>query len=233
MFETTVALYIKDGLVDGLGFVVDAGLISAGVQKQSLSTSEDRAARKNDPNDAPQAGRSISMRWMMRLFGARTIAKPKFPAHADPASHWTSVRKGSALFAYSQNYLIDTGHGSIVDVVASRSNKTVEAGTMLKMLDQTEERFGVKPKYIAADTAYGPSDDLVWLGLKRQILRFIPVYDNGDRTDETFAQSDFTWGDKNDRYFFPGAAKRCGTFGARTRIQSVMPRIGAPKGIGR
>ena len=54
---------------------------------------------------------------------------------------------------------------------------------MRKMIDRTEERFGLKPDWIAADTAYGSADNLVWLALKRQILPFIPVFDKGERTD--------------------------------------------------
>ena len=136
-------------------------------------------------------------------FGAATTAKPKFTAHADPASQWTAARKGPAFFAYSDNYLIDTDHGIIVDVDASRSNKTAEVGAMRKMIDRTEERFGLKPDWIAADTAYGSTDNLVWLALKRQILPFIPVFDKGERKDGTFSRSDFTWDDENDRYICP------------------------------
>jgi len=91
-----------------------------------------------------------------------------------------------------------------MDVDASRSNKTAEVGAMRKMLDRTEESFGVKPDWIAADTAYGSSETLVWLALKRQILTFIPVFDKGERTDGTFSRSDFTWDDENDRYICPG-----------------------------
>lgn len=54
-----------------------------------------------------------------------------------------------------------------MDVDASRSNKTAEAYAMRKMLDRTEDCFGLKPEWIAADTAYGSSDTLVWLALKR------------------------------------------------------------------
>ena len=75
---------------------------------------------------------------------------------------------------------------------------------MRKMLDRTEERFGIKPDWIAADTAYGAADNLVWLTLKRQILPFIPVFDKGERKDGTFSRSDFTWDDENDRYICPG-----------------------------
>jgi hypothetical protein len=90
-----------------------------------------------------------------------------------------------------------------MDVDASRSNKTAEVGAMRKMLDLTEERLGVKPDWIAAGTAYGSSDTLVWLALKPQILPFIPVFDKGERTDGTFSRSDFTWDDENDPYICP------------------------------
>ncbi|MGB7241141.1 MAG: hypothetical protein WBC93_03525 [Sulfitobacter sp.] len=58
--------------------------------------------------------------------------------------------------------------------------------------------------WIAEDTAYGSSDNLVWLTTKRMILLFIPVFDKGERTDGTFSRSDFTWGDENDRYICLG-----------------------------
>ena len=48
---------------------------------------------------------------------------------------------------------------------------------MRKMIDRTEERFGLKPDWIAADTAYDSSDNLAWLAFKRKILRFMLVFD--------------------------------------------------------
>ena len=47
------------------------------------------------------------------------------------------------------------------------------------------------------------SDNLVWLTLKRQILPFIPVFDNSKRDDGTSSRSDFTWDEENDRYICP------------------------------
>ena len=51
-------------------------------------------------------------------FGAASEVQPKFTSHSDPASQWTAARKGPAFFSYSDNYLIDTDHGVIVDVEA-------------------------------------------------------------------------------------------------------------------
>ncbi|SIT19232.1 hypothetical protein SAMN05421772_1532, partial [Paracoccus saliphilus] len=130
-------------------------------------------------------------------FGAATPVKPKFAAHADPASQWTTARKGPAFFACSDNYLIDTDHGIIMDVEASRSVRQAEVGSTLTMLDRTTERFDIRPDWLVADTAFGSEESLVEIVLKRQNLPFIPVIDKGERTDGTFSRSDFTWDEEN------------------------------------
>jgi len=145
VFEMTVTRCMQEGLVGGQGFAVDASLISADVQKQNSSNPDDRAARQIDPDDAPRAVREYLDTLDDEAFGAATTVKPKFTAHADPACQWAAARKGPAFCAYSTNYLIDTDHSIIVDVDASRSNKTAEVGAMRKMLDRTEERFDMKP----------------------------------------------------------------------------------------
>ncbi len=204
MFETTVARYVREGLVGGQGFAMDASLISADVQKQNSSNPECWEARVADANDAPRAVRDYLDTLDDEAFGAAATTKPKFTAHANPASQWAAARKGPAFFAYSTNNLIDTDHSIIVDVDASRSNRTAEAGAMRKMIDRTEEIFGLKPNWIAADTAYGLSGNPVWLALKRKILPFIPVFDEGERTDGTYSGPDFTWDYENDRHICPG-----------------------------
>jgi hypothetical protein len=183
---------MQEGLVGGQGFAVDASLISADVQKQNSSNPEDWAAHEATPNDAPRAVREYLDVLDDEAFGAASEVKPKFTAHADPASQWTAARKGPAFFAYSDNYLIDTDHGIIMDVDASRSIRQAEVGAMRKMIDRTDERFGLKPDWVAADTAYGSSDNLVWLTLKRKILPFIPVVNHSKRKDGTWSRSDFT-----------------------------------------
>ena len=203
VFETTIARCMEEGLVGGQGFAVEARLIVADVQKQNSRNPEDWKAKDIDPDNAPRAVRQYLDALDEEAFGAATTVKPKFTAHADPASQWTAARKGPAFFAHSDNYLIDTDHGVIVDVDASRSNKTAEVGAMRKGIDRTKERFGLKPGWVAADTAYGTSDNLVWLTLNRQILPFIPIFDKDERKDGTWSRSDFTWDEENDRYICP------------------------------
>jgi hypothetical protein len=144
-------------------------LISADVPKQNSSIPEDWATRVADADDAPRAVQEYLHTLDDEALGAVTATKPKFAAHADPASQWskkgqktiwkivfpTNARKGPAFFAYSTNYLIDTDHSIIVDVDASRSNRTAEVEAMRKMIDRIEERFGLKPHWIAAVTPMG------------------------------------------------------------------------------
>jgi IS5 family transposase len=229
VFETTVARCMEEGLFGGQGFAVDARLISADVQKQNSSNPDNWAARDIDPYDAPRAVREYLDTLDDEAFGAATTAKPKFTAHADPASQWTAARKGPAFFAYSDNYLIDTDHGIIMDVDASRSNKTAEVGAMRKMIDRTQERFGVKPDWIAADTAYGSADNLVWLALQRKILPFIPVFDKSARRDGTFSRSDFTWDADNDRYLCPEGEELKRTRQYHEDPRNKQPRTGRRK----
>ncbi len=203
VFERVVAQCIAHGLVGGQGFAVDASLISADVQKQSSSRQGDWDASTIDPAEAPRAVREYLDTLDEEAFGAATPVKPKFTAHADPASQWTAARKGPAFFAYSDNYLIDTDHGIIMDVEATRSVRQAEVGSTLTMLDRTAERFDIRPDWLVADTAYGSEESLVEIVLKRRILPFIPVIDKGERTDGTLSRSDFTWDEENDRYICP------------------------------
>ncbi len=118
---------------------------------------EDLAAREITPENAPRAVSEYFDVLDDAAFGAASETKPKFTTHADPASQWTAARKGPAFFAYSDNYLIDTDHGVILDVEATRSIRQAEVGAMRRMIDLTEQRFGLKPEWVAADTAYGAS----------------------------------------------------------------------------
>lgn len=90
---------MKEGLVGGQSFAVDARLILVDVQKQNSSNPEDWAACAIDPTDAPRAVREYLDTLDDEAFGAATTAIPKFTAHADPASQWTAAGKGPAFFA--------------------------------------------------------------------------------------------------------------------------------------
>jgi hypothetical protein len=71
--------------------------------------------------------------------------------------------KSKANFACADNYLIDVQFGIIVDVEASRAVRQAEVGASRTMIARTEQRFGVRSKWLAADTAYGVDENLRWL----------------------------------------------------------------------
>ena len=62
--------------------------------------------------------------------------------------------RGAAFFAYADNYLIDVKFGVIMDVEASRAIRQAEVRASKTMIERTEERFDIKPEWLAADTAY-------------------------------------------------------------------------------
>ena len=128
---------------------------------------------------------------------------PKFIARSDPAAQWTGAHKGHAFFAYATNYLIDTDYGVIIDVEATRTIRQAEVGASRTMVERTEKRFGLKPGYLVADTAYGSAENLAWLVKQKHITPHIPVFDNSARTDGTFSRSDFNFEPEADRYICP------------------------------
>ena len=93
--------------------------------------------------------------------------------------------------------------GVIMDVEASRAIRQAEVGAARTMIERTEERFGVKPERLAADTAYGSAANLNWLVNEKQIAPHIPVIDKSKREDGTFSREDFTFDKARDIYICP------------------------------
>ena len=137
VFETVVARAIKEGLVGGDGFAVDAGLIAADANKQrSVAGSE-----KTDWSALAATRRSVR-KYLDTLdeaaWGAASEVVPKFVSKADPAAQWTGAHKGHAFFAYSDNYLIDLKAAIIVDVEPTRAIRQAEVGAARTMLDRAD-----------------------------------------------------------------------------------------------
>ena len=128
---------------------------------------------------------------------------PKFISPSDPAAQWTGAHKGPAFFAYADNYLIDVKFGVIVDVEASRAIRQAEVGAARTMIDRTEDRFGLKPARLAADTAYGSAATLDWIVNDKKIAPHIPVMDKSRRDDGTLSRQDFTFDADRNVYVCP------------------------------
>ena len=119
LFESFVERCMAEGLVSANGFAVDASLISADADKQrSVPSSGWDPAKIKDR--ACRAAREYLATLDDAVFGATSPVTLKFIARSDPAAQGTGAHKGHAFFAYATNYLIDTDHGVILDVEASR-----------------------------------------------------------------------------------------------------------------
>ena len=220
VFERVVDACIAAGLVGGEGFAVDASLIAADANKQrSIPGSEWNKAR--DPQGASRAVKEYLATLDDTAFGAASDVMPKFVSPSDPAAQWTGAMRGPAFFAYADNYLIDLKCGIIMDVKASRAIRQAEVGAAKTMIDRTERRFGLKPKRLAADTAYGSAPTLDWLVNDKNIAPHIPVIDMAKREDGIFSRGDFAYDKARDVYICP-AGKPLTTTG-RIRDDDLRP----------
>ena len=202
LFEGTVERCMREGLVGGEGFAVDASLIQADANKQrSIPGAEWNI--DEIPADARRAVKDYLATLDDAAFGAASPKVPKFVSPSDPAAQWTGALRGPAFFAYATNYLIDTDNAVIIDVEASRAIRTAEVGAARTMIERVADRFDLRPERLAGDTAYGSADNLAWLVKQRNIAPHIPVIDKSGRDDGTFSREDFKYEPEGDRYICP------------------------------
>ena len=202
LFETSVARCIEEGLVSGQRMAIDASLIEADANKQNSTPKEEWKISTIGPVEAPCAVHEYLDTLDEIAFGAASEVQPRFTSHSDPASLWTAARNGPAFFSYSDNYLIDTVHGVIVDVEATRSIRHAKVGSTKTMLRRVKAKFDLHPERLIADTAYGTGPMLGWL-VDRKIAPHIPVFDKAGRSDGTWSRADFEWDAENDQYICP------------------------------
>src|SRR5437773_7267415 len=202
VFERVVGACLGAGLVGGEGFAVDASLIVADANKQrSIPGSE--WSKELDAQEASRAAKEYLATLDDAAFGAASDVTPKFVSPSDPAAQWTGAMRGPAFFAYADNYLIDVKFAVIMDVKATRAIRQAEVGAAQTMIERTEECFGIKPAYLAADTAYGSADTLNWIVNEKKIAPHIPVIDKSKREDGTFSREDFRFDQERNIYICP------------------------------
>jgi transposase len=202
VFDRVVENCVAAGLVGGEGFAVDASLIVADANKQrSIPGSQWSKAR--DHQGASHAVREYLATLDNAAFGGASAVTPKFVSPSDPAAQWTGAMRGPAFFAYADNYLIDVKYGIIMDVEATRAIRQAEVGAAKTMIERTEQRFDIKPAYLAADTAYGSAETLNWLVNVKKIEPHIPVIDKSARVDGTLSRADFSFDKERNIYVCP------------------------------
>jgi transposase len=205
VFERVVAACIKADLVGGKGFAVDASLIAADANKCG-STPGNEWNRDINPATVERAVQDYLANLDNPAWGAASDVVPKFVAPADPAAQWTGALRNAAFFAYADNYLIDVKFGVIMDVEASRAIRQAEVGASQTMIERTEATFGIKPEWLAADTAYGSAPNLHFLVDEKDIAPHIPVIDKSGRDDGTLSREAFIYDAERDCYVCPQGA---------------------------
>jgi transposase len=202
VFERVVAACIAANLVGGEGFAVDASLIAADANKRRSIPGREWN-KEIDPQQASRAVRDYLATLDDPAYGRASEVTPKFISPSDPAAQWTGALRNAAFFAYADNYLIDVKFGVIMDVEASRAIRQAEIGAARTMIGRTEARFGLKPSWLAADTAYGSASNLDWLVNEKGIAPHVPVIDKSRRDDGTFSREAFVYDKDRDVYTCP------------------------------
>jgi transposase len=200
VFETVLQRCIREGLVGGEAFAVDASLIRADANRQ-----KGIEGAKGLPAEA--TGRAVKEYLAVldnAAFGAATEVTPKFISPADPAARWTGAHGGQAFFGYSTNYLIDLDNAIIVDVEATTAIRQAEVLAAKHMIERSMQRFDLYPAKLMGDSAYGSAEMLGWLVYEHGIEPHVTVFDKSTRQDGTFSRDDFTYDQAGDVYHCPG-----------------------------
>jgi hypothetical protein len=199
LFETVVARCMKEGIVGGEAFAVDASMIVADAHRR-------RGVGKVEDLD-PASSRAVAEYLTVlddAAFGGATPVEPKAISPTDPAARYTASANSVAGYAYSDNYLIDLKHAVIMDVEATTAIRQAEVGEAKTMLDRTAGRFDVTPSRLVADGGYGSAEMIGWLVDERGIEPHVRLIDKAERTDGTFSRSDFVFDPESNLYVCPG-----------------------------
>jgi transposase len=211
VFETVLQRCIREGLVGGEAFAVDASLIKADANRQKGIEGEKELSSEASSS---RAVKEYLAALDDEAFGAATDVVPKFVSPADPAARWTGAHGGQAFFAYSTNYLIDVDNGIIVDVEATTAIRQAEVLAAKRMIERSIDRFDLYPGRLLGDSAYGSAEMLGWLVYEHGIEPHVTVFDKSTRQDGTFSRDDFIYDHVGDVYTCP-AGKMLTTTGLR------------------
>jgi transposase len=199
VFEAVVRACMDAGLVKGEGFAVDASVIEA-----DASRYHGKAPDEIDWSAPERQTRAVA-EFLTALDDEGADADRKLPkviSPVDPCSAWTAKANKRVQFGYGLNYLIDIKYAVIVDVEATPARTYDEVAATKTMIKRTDERLGLKPERLAADTAYGTGKFLRWV-IGTGITPHIPVWDMSKREEGILSRADFAFDRQRDLYICP------------------------------
>ena len=201
VFERIVWAAMAMGLIKGEGFAVDASVLEA-----NASRYHGKAPAELDWSEKQRQTRAVA-EYLAALDEAAVPSPdrkvPKAISPSDPCAAWTAKANKRVQFGYGLNYLIDIENAVIVDVEATPARTYDEVAATKAMIDRTERCFALKPKRLAADTAYGTGKFLGWLINNKRITPHIPVWEKSARSDGIFSRADFIWDKQQGHYICP------------------------------
>lgn len=215
LFERVVRMCIQAGLVGGEGFAIDASVIEADASLRRKAEGKRTAWPEGEEvtrpvreyldalDQAAEAEAKPAMNSDDDMPPGNAGSEPQVTSLTDPAAAWTSKGRSKLTFAYGTNYLIDNKRAIIVDVEATPARWQAEVAATKTMLERTKERFGLHPRRLAADTAYGSGLMIGWL-MRRGIEPHVPLLDRERQTRGFFTRADFKFDDQTNSFTCPG-----------------------------
>ena len=122
VFDLVLRRCMAEGLVGGEAFAVDASLVQADADRRKGPAGDEGLA----PDKTSRAIEEYLAVLDDAAFGAASEKPPKFLSETDPASRWTSARRGPAFYASALNSPIDTDRAIILDVEATTAIRQAE-----------------------------------------------------------------------------------------------------------
>jgi len=199
VFEDVVRRCMAEDLVRGEGFAIDASVVKADANRQRGVSS----TQSIDWSSPELSTRAVHEYLQALEQDGQIGVTPMNISLTDPAARWTAAPGGPAFYAYSTNYLIDVHAGVIVDVEATPAYRLEETEATKTMVERVEERFGLRPKRLIGDTAYGTAAMLSWMVDHKQIEPHVPVWERYQRTDGCLSSEVFHWDEQRDEYRCP------------------------------
>jgi hypothetical protein len=151
---------------------------------------------------------------------------------SDPDSTYLSKGNRAAELGYFDNYLIDNESCVIVGVQATAARLSQESAAARAMIDRYCERYGRRPKGLAADNTYGNGEMLQWLD-ERGITPYIRVKEGPNSPPDVYGIEKFTYVPEENCYLCPAGKPLNYALTNRTVRTATTRRRSAVEDVGR
>ena len=198
LFERIVEQCMAAGLVEGEQMSVDGSFIMANASHHSRIPREQftEAAQVN------YGARKYLEELEQENGDGEPIHQQDKVSTTDPDSTYLTKGNRAAELGYFDNYLIDNESCVIVGVQATAARLSQESAAARDMIDRYCERYGRRPKGVAADNTYGNGEMLQWLD-QHGITPYIRVKESPNSPPDLYGIEKFTYVPEENCYLCP------------------------------